>query len=68
MKTIISSLFVSLALALGMAPAHAAGGGGIAWDKAPNKTNDLPALKKAPSCSSTTASTATRPPTCATTA
>ena len=46
MKTIISSLFVSLALALGMAPAHAAGGGGIAWDKAPNKTNDMPALQE----------------------
>ena len=46
MKTIISSLFVSLALVLGMAPAHAAGGGGIAWDKAPNKTNDMPALQE----------------------
>lgn len=28
-----------------MAGAHAAGGGGIAWDKAPNKTNDLAALQ-----------------------
>jgi ubiquinol-cytochrome c reductase cytochrome c1 subunit len=47
MKKIISSLFVSLALALGAAaPALAAGGGGIAWDKAPNKTNDLPALQQ----------------------
>ena len=47
MKKIISSVFVSLALALGAAaPAQAAGGGGIAWDKAPNKTNDLPSLQE----------------------
>ncbi len=45
MKKTISSLFASLALVLGMASAHAAGGG-IAWDKAPNKTNDLPALQE----------------------
>jgi ubiquinol-cytochrome c reductase cytochrome c1 subunit len=44
MKKIISSLFVSLALALGAAAPAQAAGGGIAWDKAPNKTNDLPAL------------------------
>ena len=47
MKKIISSLFVSLALAVGIAaPALAAGGDSIAWDKAPNKTNDLPALQQ----------------------
>ncbi|MEY4651712.1 MAG: hypothetical protein RI884_293, partial [Pseudomonadota bacterium] len=45
MKKIISSLFVSLALALGAAAPAQAAGGGIAWDKAPNKTNDLPALQ-----------------------
>ena len=28
-----------------MVGAHAAGGGGITWDKAPNKTNDLAALQ-----------------------
>ncbi|MEY2619501.1 MAG: putative Cytochrome c1 precursor [Pseudomonadota bacterium] len=46
MKKIISSLFVSLALALGAAGPAQAAGGGIAWDKAPNKTNDLPALQE----------------------
>ncbi len=46
MKKIISSLFVSLALALGAAAPAQAAGGGIAWDKAPNKTNDLPALQE----------------------
>ncbi len=47
MKKIISSLIVSAALALGLAgSALAAGGGGITWDKAPNKTNDLPALQE----------------------
>jgi ubiquinol-cytochrome c reductase cytochrome c1 subunit len=46
MKKIISSLFVSLALALGAATPAQAAGGGIAWDKAPNKTNDLPALQE----------------------
>lgn len=37
-------LIVTMALGL-VAGAHAAGGEGIAWDKAPNKTNDLPALQ-----------------------
>ena len=47
MKKIISSLIVSAALALGLVgSAFAATGGGIAWDKAPKKTNDLPALQE----------------------
>ncbi len=46
MKKIVSSLLVSLALGLGLAaPAQAAGGNTIAWDKAPSKVNDLPALQ-----------------------
>jgi ubiquinol-cytochrome c reductase cytochrome c1 subunit len=46
MKKIISSLFVSMALALGLAGgAHASGGDTIAWDKAPNKVNDMAALQ-----------------------
>ena len=47
MKKIISSLFVAGALALGLATsAQAAGAGAVAWDKAPNKVNDLPALQQ----------------------
>lgn len=42
MKKLIVTLMVALGLAAG---AHAAGDGGIAWDKAPNKTNDLPSLQ-----------------------
>lgn len=46
MKKIVSSLLVALALGLGLsAPAQAAGGNTIAWDKAPSKVNDLPALQ-----------------------
>lgn len=43
MKKIILSFIAALGLAAGAA--HAAGGSTIAWDKAPNKTNDLPALQ-----------------------
>jgi ubiquinol-cytochrome c reductase cytochrome c1 subunit len=43
MKKLISCLLVSLAALLSV-PAHAAGEG-IAWDKAPALTNDLPALQ-----------------------
>ncbi len=46
MKKTLSSLLLSLGLAFGMAGAAHAAGGGIAWDKAPNKTNDLPALQE----------------------
>ena len=47
MKKTLSLWFVSLALTLGgAAPALAAGGDSIAWDKAPNKTNDFPALQE----------------------
>lgn len=41
MKKLILTLIAALGLAAG---AHAAGGG-LAWDKAPNKTNDLAALQ-----------------------
>ena len=41
MKKILLGLLMSVVMAAG---AHAAGGG-IAWDKAPNKTNDLSALQ-----------------------
>ncbi|MGL4809374.1 MAG: cytochrome c1, partial [Giesbergeria sp.] len=43
MKKIILSFIAALGLAAGAA--HAAGGSTIAWDKAPNKLNDLPALQ-----------------------
>lgn len=42
----MKKLILTLMLALGLAgAAQAAGDGGIAWDKAPNRTNDLPALQ-----------------------
>ena len=36
---------LSLALVMGVAGGAFAAGGGIAWDKAPNKTNDMAALQ-----------------------
>ena len=42
MKQLILILVAAFGFAFG---AHAAGGEGIAWDKAPNKTNDLAALQ-----------------------
>ena len=42
MKKILFSLIAALGLIAGSAQAA---GGGIAWDKAPNKTNDLGALQ-----------------------
>jgi ubiquinol-cytochrome c reductase cytochrome c1 subunit len=42
MKKLILGMLVALTLSLG---AHASGGNEIAWDKAPNKTNDLAALQ-----------------------
>jgi ubiquinol-cytochrome c reductase cytochrome c1 subunit len=42
MKKLIATLMLALGLAAG---AQAAGDGGIPWDKAPDKTNDLPALQ-----------------------
>ncbi|MGE4241637.1 cytochrome c1 [Ramlibacter sp.] len=41
----MKKLLLILVAAFGIAGAHAAGGDSIAWDKAPNKTNDLPALQ-----------------------
>ena len=41
MKKLLLSLIAALGLAAG---AHAAGGG-MAWDKAPGKTNDLASLQ-----------------------
>ena len=41
MKKILSALFLLITLSSGVLAA----GGGIAWDKAPNKTNDLVALQ-----------------------
>ncbi|MDD2547090.1 MAG: cytochrome c1 [Burkholderiaceae bacterium] len=43
MKKLILTLIAALGLAAGSV--QASGGGGIAWDKAPNKTNDLAALQ-----------------------
>ena len=43
MKKLILTLVAALSLAAGAA--HAAGGETIAWDKAPNKTNDLASLQ-----------------------
>jgi len=45
MKKFIITHLIFLAAAFGMAGAQAAGGDTIAWDKAPNKTNDLPSLQ-----------------------
>ncbi|AEG91925.1 cytochrome c1 [Ramlibacter tataouinensis] len=46
MKKFFLILFVSLAAAAGLVGrAQAAAGEGIVWDKAPNMTNDLPALQ-----------------------
>ena len=42
MKKLILTLVAAFGFACG---AHAAGGGGIVWDKAPSNTNDLPALQ-----------------------
>lgn len=42
MKKLILSVMLALAAAMG---AHAAGGDTIHWDKAPSRTNDLPALQ-----------------------
>ena len=42
MKKILLSLVLALGLVVG---AQASGGESIAWDKAPNKTNDLAALQ-----------------------
>jgi ubiquinol-cytochrome c reductase cytochrome c1 subunit len=44
MKKLLLSLAFSLAAVLPLAPAHAASEG-VAWDRAPNMTNDLPALQ-----------------------
>ena len=43
MKKLILGLIAAMGLMAGAA--HASGAGGIAWDKAPNKTNDLVALQ-----------------------
>lgn len=43
MKKILFSLVAALTFAAGSA--HAAAGGGIAWDKAPDKSNDMAALQ-----------------------
>lgn len=48
MKTMgfTKKIILGLAMALGMTlAAHASGGGGMAWDKAPKKTNDMAALQ-----------------------
>ena len=42
----MKKLILILAAVLGLAgTAHAASGGGIAWDKAPDRSNDLSALQ-----------------------
>ena len=42
----MKKIFLSLVLAFGVvAGVQASGGDSIAWDKAPNKTNDLAALQ-----------------------
>ena len=46
MKKTFFSLIVSVAMAFGLAGAAQAAEGGIAWDKAPNKVNDLPSLQQ----------------------
>jgi ubiquinol-cytochrome c reductase cytochrome c1 subunit len=46
MKKTVFTVIVSLAMAFGLAGHAQAASEGIAWDKAPNKTNDLPALQE----------------------
>ena len=41
----IGKMVWAIVASLGVAVAAHAAGGGIAWDKAPNKVNDLPALQ-----------------------
>ena len=41
----LKNIALGLVMALGLATAQASGGGGIAWDKAPVKTNDLGSLQ-----------------------
>lgn len=41
----IKKLAIGFVLALGMVAGAQAAGGGVAWDKAPNKTNDMAALQ-----------------------
>jgi ubiquinol-cytochrome c reductase cytochrome c1 subunit len=45
MKKLLLSLALAATALLPVLPAHAAGGEGIKWDKAPDMTNDLPALQ-----------------------
>ena len=45
MKKLFSSVLLALAALLPGLAAHAAGSEGVHWDKAPNVTNDLPALQ-----------------------
>jgi ubiquinol-cytochrome c reductase cytochrome c1 subunit len=45
MKKLLLSLAVTVAALLPLASAHASGGEGPSWDRAPNLTNDLPALQ-----------------------
>ena len=51
MKKALVSLLLTVGMSLGV---HAAGGG-IAWDKAPNKINDMAALQNVPKFLSTVA-------------
>ena len=50
----IKSIVFSLALALGVTAAVQANEGGLVWDKAPNKTNDVQPCKMARNCLLTT--------------
>jgi ubiquinol-cytochrome c reductase cytochrome c1 subunit len=43
--TNMKKFFLAFIAALSFASAHASGGEGIAWDQAPNKTNDMAALQ-----------------------
>ena len=45
MKKLIFTTFLALAVALGISTAACASEGGVVWDKAPNKTNDLASLQ-----------------------
>ena len=45
MKKLIFKTFVVLVAVFGLSVGASANEGGAVWDKAPNKTNDLPALQ-----------------------
>ena len=55
MKKLLLTLVAALGIVVSTVSVANAAEGGIAWDKAPNRTNDVVSLRTVPSCSSTIA-------------